>query len=193
MRGPEEQRPSERGRVLLAGADADDGLDRADPDLAVADPTRLRGLDDDPDDVVGVGVVDDDLDADLRDQGDVVLRPPVDLGVALLAAVAADLGDRHPGDPEGLERLADVLPLVRLDHRGHELHALAPSVFVVVATGAVEAARTLLLPPLVPLCRSYADSPWATRSMPLTSSSSSRRRPIVYLIARAMTVVRMPE
>ena len=59
-------------------------------------------------------------------QRDVVLRAAVDLGVALLPAVAADLAHRHPGDAEGLEGLADLFPLVRLDHRGHELHAFTP-------------------------------------------------------------------
>ena len=71
-------------------------------------------------------VVHQDLDPDLRHQGDVVLRAPVDLGVALLASVAADLADRHAGHAEGLQRCADLFPLVRLDHRCHELHALTP-------------------------------------------------------------------
>src|SRR4029079_7579112 len=122
-----------------------DGVDRADPDLAVADPAGLRGLHDDADDVVRVVVTDHDLDPDLRHQGDVVLRAPVHLGVALLAAVAADLADGHAGHAEGLERLPDVLPLVRLDHRGHELHALAPSLS---DTGTVDLASTEV--PVVP-------------------------------------------
>src|SRR5262249_23032427 len=106
--------PSDGRRVAVAGAYPHHGLDPAHPDPAVADPSGLRGLGDDVDDVGGVTVVDDDLDADLRHQGDVVLRAPVDLGVALLPPVAADLADRHAGHPEGLEGLADVLPLVRL-------------------------------------------------------------------------------
>src|SRR3954454_19746914 len=118
---------SDRCLVLVAGTDPYDAVDRRDPHLAVADATGLRGLDHDPGDVLDVTVVDDDLDPDLRHQGDVVLRAPVDLGVPLLPAVAGDLGHRHPGDPEGLEGLADLFPLVRLDHRGDELHALAPS------------------------------------------------------------------
>src|SRR5262249_57291006 len=122
---------------------------------------------------LGVAVVHDDLDPDLRHQRDVVLRAPVDLGVALLAAVAADLADGHPGDAEGLERLADVLPLVRLDHRGHELHALAPSLS---AGATVDFASTEVVPlpppPPRPAWRSYAVSPCCWESMPSTSPSS---------------------
>ena len=56
-------------------------------------PSPIRpvcaALDDHVDDVVDVVVVDHDLEPDLRDQVDVVLRAAVDLGVALLPAVAA--------------------------------------------------------------------------------------------------------
>src|SRR6266540_530271 len=76
--------PSDRGLVTVAGPDPDDGVDRGHPDLAVADPAGLRGADDRVDDRVDVGVVDDDLDPDLGHQRDVVLRAPVDLGMALL-------------------------------------------------------------------------------------------------------------
>src|SRR6476661_3240320 len=173
---------SERCFVAVARADPDDRLDGADPHLAVPDPARLGGLDDDADDVLGVTVVHDDLDPDLRDQRDVVLRAAVDLGVALLASVAADLADGHPRHAEGLEGLADVLPLVRLDDRGHELHAFTPSVTVLLARTEVGE----LLPPLRPPCRSYADSPCWSESMPSTSASSVTRHPIVTLISRAM-------
>ena len=44
------------------------------------------------------------MEADLRHQGDVVLRAAVDLGVALLPAVATDLTDGHAGDANRLER-----------------------------------------------------------------------------------------
>src|SRR5512145_1647051 len=77
--------------VAVPGPDPDRRLHRHHPDLAVSDPTGLGALDDDPHDVVGVCVVDHDLDADLGHEGDVVLRAPVHLGVALLTAVAADL------------------------------------------------------------------------------------------------------
>src|SRR6478736_136051 len=161
---------SEGGGVPVAGADPHDALDRADPDLPVADPAGLRRRHDDADHVEGVAVLDHDLDPDLGDERDVVLGTAVDLGVALLPAVAADLADGHPGDPEGLERLADVLPLVRLDDRCHELHARTP----------------------VPPARSYADSPCWSPSIPSTSASSVTRQPIVTLMAIAMPAVRTP-
>ena len=42
------------------------------------------------------------------------------------------------------------------------------------------------------VCRSYADSPCWSKSMPSTSASSATRSPSVYLIASAMTVVSVP-
>src|SRR3954453_9448263 len=143
--------------VLVSGAYPDDAVDRRYPHLAVADATGLRGLHDDPRDVLDVPVVDEDLDADLRDQGDVVLRTAVDLGVALLPAVAADLADGHAGDAERLQRLADVLPLVGLENGGDELHAGAPWVVsdaVGVADRASAAATGETLPAPNPPCRS---------------------------------------
>src|SRR6478735_8697243 len=137
-------RASDRGRVTVAGADPHHRVDRADPDLPVAD-------------------------------------------AALLPAVAADLTDGHPGDAERLQRLPDVLPLVRLDHRSHELHAFAPSE-TVLAARTPEDGR----PPLMLVPRSYADSPCWSLSMPSTSASVEMRQPIVYLIARAMMVVKTP-
>src|SRR6478735_10119505 len=114
--------------VAVPGADADDAVDRRDPDLAVPDPARLGGRDDRLSDRLDVGVVEHDLEPDLGHQRDVVLRAPVDLGVTLLPAVTADLAHGHPGDADTLERGADFLPLVRLDHRGHDLHVVILSV-----------------------------------------------------------------
>src|SRR5690606_38408072 len=48
----------------------------------------------------------------------------VDLGVALLAAVAAGLADGHALDPEGLQGLLDLVQLERLDDGRDELHPL---------------------------------------------------------------------
>src|SRR4249919_2665465 len=181
---------SDGRRVAVAGPDPDHRLDRADPHLAVTDPAGLRGLLDDPEDVLGVTVVRDDLDPDLGHQRDVVLRAAVDLRVALLPAVAADLGDGHPGDPEGLEGLADLFPLVRLDHCGDELHARAPSVDSLLACAAVTD-PVPSTPPERP-SRSYADSPCSAKSMPSISSSSLIRHPMVCLMASAMRVVKTP-
>src|SRR5690606_15792914 len=111
-------------RPGLAGADADDGVDGHGPDLAVADLVGAGGLDDHVDDVVGVLGVDEDLDPQLGHQVDLVLGAAVDLGVALLAAVAAGLADGHALDPEGLQGLLDLVQLERLDDGRDELHPL---------------------------------------------------------------------
>src|ERR671910_3306781 len=67
----------------LPCSDADDRVDRRDPHLSVADLARLRRLGDHVDDVARVGIVDEDLQAELRHQVHRVLRPAVDLGVPL--------------------------------------------------------------------------------------------------------------
>jgi hypothetical protein len=50
------------------------------------------------DDAGGLDLADHDLDADLRHEVHLVLRPAVDLGVAPLTAEALDLADGEPGD-----------------------------------------------------------------------------------------------
>ena len=71
---------------------------------------------------VGDGVVDDDLQLHLRHEVDLVLRAAVGLGVAALAAEAADLGDGEADDAGALEGVLHVVELERLDHSGDELH-----------------------------------------------------------------------
>src|SRR5580765_357659 len=178
----------DRVRAALAGTNPGDVLNRDDPDLAVADPPGLGGLEDDVHDRLGIHVVDDHLQADLRDEVDRVLGTAVDLAVPALAAVAGRLADRHPGDPEGLQGLLDLVELVRLDDGGDELHHLAPS-------RAADAGRPLgaewpRRPPSG--ARSYAVSPCSWKSMPSTSASSVILQPIVYLMARPMTAVPTP-
>ena len=107
----------------LSGAHAHDRVDRGDPDLAVTDASGLAGLDDHLDDVIHVGVIQENLEPNLGDQVDGVLRASVDLGVALLPAVAAGLADGHAMDPEGLQSRPHVVQLERLDNCGDELHA----------------------------------------------------------------------
>src|SRR5689334_724413 len=174
------QQVSERRLVAVAGAHADHRVHRLHPHLAVADPAGLGGLHDDPHDVVDVRGLHDDLDPDIGHQRDVVLRAAVDLGRARLPAVAADLAHGHPGDAEGLPRLADLFPLVRLDHRGHELHAFTPRASA--SAWAFAVGRWLPVrdrPPPPEVAKSYADSACSTPSMPSTSSSSESRKPIV--------------
>ena len=60
--------------AALAGADADGFVDGRDEDLAVADAARARDGHDGFDDVADDVVLDDDLDADLRDEVDDVGR-----------------------------------------------------------------------------------------------------------------------
>jgi hypothetical protein len=62
--------------IAFAGSDADQTLDRRHPHLAVADLSCSGGVDDRIDDPLNPLVVDNDLDAGLRDEVDRVLRPP---------------------------------------------------------------------------------------------------------------------
>src|SRR5918994_2968262 len=133
----------ERVVAALAGADPDDLVDRRHPHLPVADLPRGGGLDDRVDHTGGVELADDDLDADLRDEVDLVLRTAVDLGVAPLAAEALDLADGQTGDADQLQGVLDVVELERLDDGGDELHARVLSVLRASArawpaSGAVE-------------------------------------------------------
>src|SRR4029078_1451826 len=59
---------SDRVFARLSGADADDLVDRADEDLAVADEAGLGGLDDGVDDLPDVVLRHDDLELDLGDE-----------------------------------------------------------------------------------------------------------------------------
>src|SRR2546423_13925478 len=107
--------------VRLAGADAHHLLDRGDEDLAVADLAGLRRLDDRVDAALGVRVLDDDLDLHLRQEVDDILGAAVQLGVALLAAEALDLGDRQARHADVGERLAHLLALELFDDGGELL------------------------------------------------------------------------
>ena len=87
-------------QIAFASADADDTIDGGDPDLPVADLSGTGSVGDGVDDLVGVAAVAQHLDADLREEVDGVLRAPIGLGVAALAADALDLVDRDPLDPD---------------------------------------------------------------------------------------------
>ena len=84
-------------------------LDGRDPHLAVADLAGARRLDDRLHDRVGLGVVDEHLDAHLRDEVDLVLGAAVHLGVAALAPEALDLGDGEALDAVRLQRILHVV------------------------------------------------------------------------------------
>ena len=73
-------------------------------------------------DVVGAVVADPDLDPHLGQETHDVFRAAIDLRVALLAAVALDLGRRHAVDADPIQRVAHGVELERLDDCGDELH-----------------------------------------------------------------------
>ena len=68
------------------------------------------------------GVVHEHLDPELGDEVHLVLRSPVHLGVAPLAAEALRLGERHALDPHGLQGLLHVVELEGLEDRHDQLH-----------------------------------------------------------------------
>src|SRR5262245_46673665 len=114
-------------RVLagFAGADADGVGQRRDEDLAVADLAGLGRAHDGVDHPLGVIVIDHDLDLDLGHEVDGVLRAAVHLGVPLLPAEAADLGDGHALDALLAEGVLHVFQLEVADDRFNLLHRRA--------------------------------------------------------------------
>src|SRR5690606_30462858 len=119
----------------LTRAHADDLVDRAHPDLAVADAPGVGCGDDRLDDGARVDVLDQHLHADLRHEVDDVLRAPVDLAVAALAAESARLADGHARDPEGLQGLLHVVDAVWLEDCRDELHERTSEVLSAGAAG----------------------------------------------------------
>src|SRR5664280_1789733 len=95
----------------FACAHPDDLLHREDPDLPVTDLAGAGGFDDGGGHLLHPGVVDEDLEPDLRHELDLVLGSPVDLGVASLATEALGLGQGQAVDPEGLQTLLHIVEL----------------------------------------------------------------------------------
>jgi hypothetical protein len=94
-----------------------------DEDLAVADLAGLGGLDDGLDAAVDVFVLDHHFHLHLGQEVDHVLGTAVQLGVALLAAEALDLGDGEAGHAHVAQRFTHLLQLERLDDGGDLFHA----------------------------------------------------------------------
>ena len=79
------------------------------------------------DDFVGLVRCHGDLHLQFRQEVHRVFGATVDLGVALLAAVAFDLADRHAVDADGVQRIAHVVELEGFDDGHDELHVSVSS------------------------------------------------------------------
>ena len=95
-----------------------------DEDLSVTDLAGLSRLDDRVDRRLQLAVVDDDFDLHLGHEVDRVFGATIDFGVTLLAAEAANFGDRHAGDAGRGKRVLDVLQLVMTHDGFNFLHNL---------------------------------------------------------------------
>src|SRR5262245_26307652 len=82
-------------RVSFAGADVISVIDRKNKDAAVSDFSRSRRGDDGFQSLFDAIVCEHQLNHDLRQEGDAVLRTAVDGLMALLAPVSAHFCNRH--------------------------------------------------------------------------------------------------
>src|SRR5262245_45822604 len=114
--------PLERVGIGLAGADADGLADVGHENLAVADLAGLCRCGDRLHHLVGLLRRNRDLDLHLRQEIHRVFGAAINLGMALLAAIAFDLGYRHAGDAEPGEGVAHVLEFEWLDDGNDKLH-----------------------------------------------------------------------
>src|ERR1700722_2805433 len=108
----------------FAGTHPHHGLGRHDPHLAVADLAGDGGGDDRVDHGLGAVVLHEDLEPEFGHEVDLVLGPPVVLGVPPLAPEPLGFGEGHPCHAHVLQHVLDVVDLERLDDRYHELHLL---------------------------------------------------------------------
>src|SRR4029079_15480060 len=112
----------ERVLCAFAGPDADGFLDGRDEDFSVADASGAGDRRDRFDDVADDVVLDDDFDADLRDEVDDVRRPAIDLFFATGASEPFDLVGRHTLNANFTESIFHVIQFERLDDRFDLLH-----------------------------------------------------------------------
>jgi hypothetical protein len=108
--------------IHLSGADAHHLFQVPHEDLAVADLAGAGGLHDRFDHGLDLVVGHRDFELDLGQKVDHVLGAAVQLGVALLAAEALDLGGGDAGHAGLGQRLAHVIELERLDDGHDHLH-----------------------------------------------------------------------
>jgi len=116
----------EGGFAAFVVADADGFFDAADEDLAVADATGAGCGADGVDGFVFHFVGDDEFDFDLGKKVDGVFATAVELGVTLLAAVAAGFQNRHAFDAGFEQRIFDCIQLGRLKNRFDLEHMQMP-------------------------------------------------------------------
>src|SRR5579883_367453 len=129
---------SDRVFALLAGADADGLVDRADEDLAVADAAGMGGVLDRLDRALHQRVLHHHLDLHLGQEIDDVFGPAIELGMAFLPAEAFGLGHGDALNADLVERLLHLVELEGLDDRFDLLHG---SRLAAIARGPAPAAR----------------------------------------------------
>jgi hypothetical protein len=115
-------RPATRRRTpldgfvaALSGADAHGFLYPRDENLAIADTAGLRRTADRLDSLLGLGVLDDQLDLHFGQEVDDVLGTAIELGMALLPPEALGLDHRDALHADLVERFLHFVELERLD------------------------------------------------------------------------------
>src|SRR5690606_20125208 len=103
-------------------ADANGLFELGDENLAVADPAGLGRVFDCCRDRVDLCGVQRDLEFELGQEVNGVFGAAIDFGMALLTAVALDLGDGHAVDVEKIEGLADLLEPRRFYDGDQQFH-----------------------------------------------------------------------
>src|SRR5215475_1868511 len=119
---------------MLPSANADHLVDRRDEYLSVADLTGVCALNDGIHRLRDTLIRYENCDLCLGEKLDRVLRTPVQLRVALLAAEALNLGHRETLNPRARKALLHLVKLEWLDDRVDPLHRCSP-----LASGAAEA------------------------------------------------------
>lgn len=112
----------ERVFVAVAGADANDLLDGADEDFAVADLAGASRVGNGVNDFINLRVFDGDFDFDLRQKVDGVFGATVAFDVTLLAATTANVGNGHTHDADIGEGTFDILQLMGAYYGFYEFH-----------------------------------------------------------------------
>src|SRR5947209_15013542 len=132
--------------VAFAGADADGLLEGTDENFAVADLARAGSRRDRFDRAVDEVGCDRDLDFQLRQGAHGIFGAAVDFGVALLAAVAFDLGDRQTVHADAGQSIAHLVQFERLYDRHYDFHVSLPAYAVGSGTALLKQANSRAVP-----------------------------------------------